>query len=123
MPSGEYKTRRVGYKCTLQEVYEMYRRNDNPEQMRVKTPRGREVLGVVESLLGSNKLRVRCQDNKIRLCRIPGKMRKRIWMHEGDIVLVEPWEIGGEEKGDIVFKYNPTQASWLRRKGILAIDV
>ena len=94
-----------------------------PDMGRVRTPRGKETLGVVESLLGSNKLRVRCQDNKIRLCRIPGKMRKRIWMHEGDIVLIEPWEIGGEEKGDVIFKYNPTHASWLRRKGILNMDL
>ena len=102
-------------------MFVMYHPPESGE-MRVKTPRGKEILGVIESLLGSNKLRVRCQDNKIRLCRIPGKMRKRIWMHEGDIVLVEPWEIGGEKKGDILFKYNPTQASWLRRKGILVMD-
>lgn len=92
------------------------------EHIRVRTPRGREVLGIVESLLGSNKLRVRCQDNRIRLCRIPGRMRKKIWMREGDAVLVEPWTIQGDEKGDIVYKYNPTQASWLRRKGILKMD-
>ena len=103
----------------------MYRRpyaGEQSEFMRVRTPRGRELLGIVESLLGSNKLRVRCQDNRIRLCRIPGRMRKKIWMREGDAVLVEPWEIQGNEKGDIVYKYNPTQASWLRKKGILKMD-
>lgn len=103
----------------------MYRNrgfDNSSEQMRVRTPRGREMLGIVEALLGSNKLRVRCQDNKVRLCRIPGRMRKRIWMREGDAVLVEPWSIQGDEKGDIVYKYNPTQASWLRKKGILRID-
>jgi translation initiation factor 1A len=94
-----------------------------PEPFRIKVPHGREILGVVEAMLGSNKLRVRCQDNKIRLCRIPGKLRKRVWMQEGDIVLVEPWEIQGETKADIVMKYNPTQASWLRKKGILKLDV
>jgi translation initiation factor 1A len=92
------------------------------EPMRVRTPRSGEVLGIVESLLGSNKLLVRCQDNRMRLCRIPGRMRKKIWMREGDAVLVEPWSIQGDEKGDIIFKYNPTQASWLRRKKILNIE-
>jgi len=93
------------------------------EEFRVRRPHGFEVLGVVEAMLGANKLRVRCQDNKIRLCRIPGRMRKRIWMKEGDIVLVEPWQIQGDTNGDIVFKYTPTQASWLRRKGILTIEI
>lgn len=90
--------------------------------MRVPVPRGREVLGIVEGLLGSNKLSVRCQDNKRRLCRIPGRMRKKLWLKEGDVVLVEPWDIQGDEKGDILLKYNPTQASWLRRKGILVME-
>lgn len=92
------------------------------QELRVRTPRGREVLGIIESMLGANKLRVRCQDNKIRLCRIPGRLRKKIWMKEGDAVLVEPWEIQGDKSGDIVYKYNPTQASWLRRKGILKME-
>ena len=96
---------------------------EQSEPLRVRTPRGNEVLGVVEAMLGSNKLRVRCQDNRIRLCRIPGRLRKRVWMKEGDIVLVEPWSIQGDKSGDILMKYNPTQTSWLRRKGILTLEV
>jgi len=91
------------------------------EDIRVRRPREGEVLGIVESLLGSNKLKVLCQDNKVRLCRIPGKMRKRIWMREGDAVLVKIWEIQGDTHGDILYKYNPTQANWLRRKNILKL--
>lgn len=91
------------------------------EEIRIRTPREGEVLGIVESLLGSNKLKVLCQDNKVRLCRIPGKMRKRIWMREGDAVLVKIWEIQGDSHGDIAYKYNPTQTSWLRRKNILRL--
>lgn len=92
------------------------------EEFRVRTPRGNQVLGIVESMLGSNKLEVRCQDNKIRICRIPGKLRKRIWIKKYDTVLVEPWSIQGDRSGDIIWKYNPTEASWLRRKGILQTD-
>ncbi len=100
-------------------VYE----DQNQESFRVRTPHGREMLGVVEAMLGVNKLRVRCQDNKIRLCRIPGRLRKRVWMREGDIVLIEPWSIQGDTNADIVMKYTHTQASWLRRKGILKLEV
>lgn len=91
------------------------------QEFRIRTPRGKEVLGIVEALMGANRLRVRCQDNKIRTCRIPGRLRKRMWIREGDAVLIEPWDIQGDTKGDIVLSYNPTQASWLRRKGILTI--
>lgn len=89
------------------------------EEVRVRMPRKGEVLGVVDAMLGSNKLRIRCQDEKIRICRIPGKLRKRVWMREGDAVLVRPWSIQGDIKGDIAWKYGPTEAAWLRRKGIL----
>lgn len=93
------------------------------QQIRVKTPRGREMLGVVESLLGSNKMMVRCQDDKMRICRIPGKMRKRIWIKERDVIILEPWTIQSDERGDVVWKYSPTDASWLRRNGLLKMDL
>lgn len=90
--------------------------------IRIKSPGRGEVLGIIESMLGSNRMMVRCQDNKMRTCRIPGKMRKRIWMREGDAVIVKPWDIQGDKSGDVVFKYTPTQAGWLKKRGILKIN-
>ena len=87
--------------------------------MALRIPRHGEVFGVVMSMLGSNKLKVRCSDERIRTCRIPGKMRKRIWIREGDAVIVKPWSIQGDERGDAIWKYTPTQAEILRRQGIL----
>jgi len=91
-------------------------------EIRVRRPRQGEVLGIVESMLGTNKLKVICQDDKVRICRIPGRMRKRIWIREGDAVLVKPWDIQGDKRGDIEFKYTETQAGWLRRKSILTMN-
>jgi len=91
------------------------------EVQRVRMPRSGETLGVVESMLGANKLMVRCQDSKIRICRIPGKMRKRIWIHENETVIVEPWSIQGDKRGDVVWKYTATETGWLRRKNILRL--
>ncbi len=87
------------------------------EPIRVRLPRGKEVLGEIEQILGASRFRVECKDEKTRLCRIPGKFRKRIKVRPGDIVIIEPWSIEGDEKGDIVWIYNKTQMSWLRNKG------
>ena len=72
--------------------------------------------------MGANKLKVRCQDDKIRLCRIPGRLRKRVWIKEGDIVLIQPWEIQGDKSADIVVKYRNNEAGWLRKKGFLTLE-
>jgi translation initiation factor 1A len=87
------------------------------ELARIKIPRQPEVLGVVEMMVGGDKLRVKCDDGNTRICRIPGKLRKRVWIKAGDLVLVEPWKVQANERGDIVFRYTPTQANWLKRKG------
>jgi translation initiation factor 1A len=87
--------------------------------VRVRLPRGKEVVGMIEELLGASRFRVKCNDGRIRLCRIPGKFRKRIRLRVGDVVLVEPWTVESEDKGDVVWIYNKTHAAWLRKKGTI----
>jgi translation initiation factor 1A len=65
---------------------------------------------------------VKCQDGNVRQCRIRGKMKKRMWVREGDVVLVSPWDFEAYEKGDIIFRYTGNQALWLRDKGFLTVD-
>lgn len=89
----------------------------------MRLPRGKETLGIVDQTLGGNKLRVRCQDDKVRICRIPGKLRKRVWMKIGDVIIVEPWDIKGDEFGDATWKYTPAQVDYMRRRGILKLEV
>lgn len=90
---------------------------------RVRTPRkeDREVLGVVTGMLGASRVMVRCMDGVTRICRIRGKMKKRVWVREGDIVIVVPWEIEND-KGDVTWRYTGPQANWLERKGYLRTD-
>jgi translation initiation factor 1A len=80
-----------------------------------------EVLGVVVKLLGFDRISVKCQDGAERLCRIRGKMKRRVWIREGDIVIVSPWEFQTDKRGDVVWRYTHSQADTLRRKGILTI--
>lgn len=83
----------------------------------VKLPKEGEILGVVIGTLGGGRLQVQCKDGKERICRIPGKIRRNIWVRDNDIVIIIPWKIGGDKKGDIVWRYNKYQAETLRRQG------
>lgn len=85
---------------------------------RIRTPRPGEILGVVEQMYGFDRLRVRCKDGFIRNCRIPGRIRKRLWVREGDVVIVRPWTVQSKEKGDIIHRYTASQLDLLRRKGL-----
>jgi translation initiation factor 1A len=89
------------------------------EIRRVKLPKGKQVIGILDQRLGGSRMRVRCFDGKTRICRIPGRLRRKIWAKQGDTILIEPWEFGGDEKGDVIFKYRPTQINWLKRKGYI----
>ncbi len=89
------------------------------EVFRVRLPKGREVLGILERRLGGNRMSVKCLDGKSRICRVPGRLRRRLWLREGNVILIEPWELGGDEKGDVIWKYRPNGVLWLRKKGYL----
>ncbi len=100
--------------------------NDNPENInapitRAKLPRGREVIGVIEQRLGGNKMSVNCLDKKNRNCRVPGRLKRKLWLRPGDIVLIEPWELDNT-KGDVVFKYPGNQIAWLKKNNYLNED-
>ena len=98
-------------KQQIQEVQEEIRR--------IKMPRGLQCFGLLEQRLGGSRMRVRCLDGKTRICRIPGRLKRRLWIRERDIVLVEPWELSGDKKGDVIFKYRPNQVKFLKTRGLL----
>ncbi|MFC1685878.1 translation initiation factor eIF-1A [Nanoarchaeota archaeon] len=89
---------------------------------RVRLPKGIEVLGILEQRLGGSRILVKCFDGKTRNCRVPGRLKRRLWLREGNIVLVEPWEYQGDTKGDVIYKYTKTAAEWLKRRGYIKIE-
>ena len=94
--------------------------------IRVAMPRHKEgeIFGVADQLLGASKIRVMCADGKTRMGRIPGKLKKRMWIREGDLLILRPWEFQ-DEKAEIRYRYTRTQAVYLSRKKMLpqAIDI
>ena len=89
-----------------------------PVIYRVRTPIEGEVLGIAIQMLGGSRVRVQCVDGKLRLCRIRGKIVKRMWIREDDVVLVSPWPFQ-DERGDIVYRYTRAQAAGLEKNGFL----
>lgn len=84
-------------------------------------PSGSDVLCTAVKLLGYDRITVKCQDGHERLCRIRGKIKRRVWIREGDIVLVSPWDFQSESRGDIIWRYTKAQADLLRKNGYLTI--
>lgn len=93
--------------------------SEGVEFIRVRLPRDNEVIGFVDKLLGAARMQVRCVDGKTRLCRVPGRYLRKIWVKSGNFVIVKPWEIEKDTRGDIIYKYSKTQVDWLRKKGHL----
>ena len=81
-----------------------------------------DVLGIAIKLLGYDRVMVKCQDGHERLCRIRGKMKRRVWIREGDVVLVSPWDFQTESRGDLIWRYTKSQADTLRRRGFLTVS-
>ncbi len=88
----------------------------------MKLPVANDMLGIAVKLLGYDRIMVKCQDGHERLCRIRGKLKRRVWVRIGDIVLVSPWDFQSDARGDIFWRYRKTQAEWLRSNGYLTIE-
>jgi translation initiation factor 1A len=84
-------------------------------------PAPSDVLGIAVRLLGFDRILVKCQDGHERLCRIRGKMKRRVWIRQGDVVLVSPWDFQSDKRGDVIWRYTRAQAEMLRKRGMLTI--
>ena len=93
--------------------------SEEEQLLRTPVPKGNQSFGIVEQRVGGSRMLVRCMDGKARNCRIPGRLKKKLWVREGNLVVVEPWEFGGDDKGDVILKYRPNQVDYLRKKGYL----
>ncbi len=91
---------------------------EQDEPIRLRMPRGREQIGMINEMLGASRFSITGKDGKKRICRIPGKFRKSVRISLGDLVIIEPWEIEPDAKGDIIWIYTRTQAGWLKKKGL-----
>ena len=97
-----------------------------PEITRVKMPykKNGEMFGRVVDICGQERMGVFCEDGKHRVGRIRGKIKKRVWIRKGDLVIVNPWEFetqikGQKEKCEISWRYLRHEVSWIIRNNRL----
>ena len=88
------------------------------QKVRVRFPRGKELIGIIDQRVGGSRMLVKCSDGKIRNCKVPGRLRRGMWLREGDYIIVEPWEFDNT-KGSILFKYSPNAVTKLKEKRML----
>ncbi len=83
-------------------------------------PQAGEILGRVVKISGGNQVIVQCVDGVTRLCRIRGKMKRRMWIRERDVVLVSPWDFDNK-RADIIWRYIKDHADWLQNNGYMTM--
>ncbi len=85
----------------------------------LKMPEDGEVIGKVTRIAGATRFFVKCTDGKERICTIPGRLRRKFWIKINDVVIVKPWVVQSDERGDIIWRYSMMDISRLRAKGML----
>ncbi len=83
-----------------------------------------QVLCIVERVIGADHVLIRCLDNPdlLRNARIPGKLRRRMWIREGDVVIAEIWDFQ-PNKADVVYRYQRDELKRLIAKGLLPKEI
>ena len=120
--------RRHEEKVDEEELARLENPEGSPGKIRVKLPNGGkkrgelgykgEMFALAEEILGGRRVTVLCADGQTRMARIPGKMRRRQWVREGDLIIVWPWDFQ-DSKADVKHRYTKTQAMYLSRKQVL----
>lgn len=93
------------------------------QEYRLKTPRRDkgEAFGIVEEIFGGSRMKIRCEDGKLRMGKIRGTMKCRFWVRQGDVVIIRSWAEfqSDDSKTTIIWRYTETQSQKLRRQGLL----
>ena len=91
--------------------------NENEKRELVFKEDGQEYAQVTK-MLGNGRLEATCFDGSKRLCHIRGKLRKKVWINGGDIILVGLRDYQ-DNKADVILKYTPDEARNLKAYGEL----
>jgi len=80
----------------------------------LRLPEEGELFGRVLKMLGGENVMIKCDDNVTRRGRIRGKLKRRVWIRDNDIVIIAPW--------DIVWRFTLPQVEWLKENNHIPKD-
>jgi len=83
---------------------------------KIRLPYKEEQFAVVIEMSGGSRFRALCGDGKTRMVRIGGRLKKRMWCRENDLIIIKPWVIQSDQKADLVYRYLPTERSRVLHK-------
>jgi translation initiation factor 1A len=95
---------------------------ESSKEIPYKDDSGEQEYARVTKILGNGRVLVKCEDNAEWQARVRGSMRRRQWVHVGDVVLAckRPFESDGKmTKADIVHVYSADAVSKMMRVGEL----
>lgn len=93
-------------------------KNENEEKRELVFKEHGQEYAQVLRMLGNGRLEAQCVDGVKRLCHIRGKMRKKVWVNTGDIILLGLREYQ-DEKADVIQKFMADEARSLKAYGEL----
>ena len=88
----------------------------------IRLPEEGELFGRVLKMLGGENVLIKCDDNVTRRGRIRGKLKRRVWIRDNDIVIIAPWDFKEAERGDIVWRFTLPQVEWLKENNHIPKD-
>mmetsp|Transcript_38616 Transcript_38616/g.109201 ORF Transcript_38616/g.109201 Transcript_38616/m.109201 type:complete len:141 (-) Transcript_38616:279-701(-) len=97
-------------------------KNENDEKRELVFKEDGQEYAQVLRMLGNGRLEAQCIDGVKRLCHIRGKMRKKVWVNTGDIVLVGLRDYQ-DEKADVILKFMADEARSLKAYGELPENI
>ena len=88
----------------------------------IRLPEEGELFGRVLKMLGGENVMIKCTDGITRRGRIRGKLKRRVWIRDNDIVIIAPWDFNESGQGDIVWRFTLPQVEWLKENNHVPKD-
>lgn len=88
----------------------------------IRLPSDGELFGRVLKMLGGENVMIKCMDGVTRRGRIRGKLKRRVWIRDNDIVVIAPWDFNSDARGDIVWRFTLPQVEWLKANNHIPRD-
>ena len=86
---------------------------------KARLPKKNEQFAVIIEMSGGSRMTALCEDGRMRMVRIGGRFKKRMWCRRNDLILIKPWVVQSDRKADLVHRYLPTERKWILSRDII----